>query len=71
MKKMQRGRPTTPLILSDEQREILQRWVRRPSSAQALAMRSRIVLACASGQSNTQVAREKAPREGSPCSSRS
>ncbi len=53
---MQRGRPAKPLVLSDEQRETLQRWVRRHNSAQALALRARIVLACGSGQSNTAVA---------------
>ena len=34
----------------------LERWARRPKTAQALASRSRIVLACASGASSTQVA---------------
>jgi transposase len=42
--------------LSDAERETLQRWVRRHSSAQALALRSRIVLACAEGLTNQQVA---------------
>jgi len=44
-----RGRPTVPIILSTEERETLQRWARRHSSAQALALRCRIVLACAEG----------------------
>ena len=44
-----RGRPTVPIILSAEERETLQRWARRHSSAQALALRCRIVLACAEG----------------------
>lgn len=44
-----RGRPTVPIILSTEERETLQRWARRHSSAQALALRCRIVLACADG----------------------
>ncbi len=34
------------------------RWARRASSAQALASRCRIVLACADGLSNVEVARE-------------
>ena len=42
--------------LSDEERVALQRWARRPKTGQALALRSRIVLACAEGASNTQVA---------------
>src|SRR5882757_11576414 len=46
------------VVLSDEEREQLQAWVRRPKSAQALALRSRIVLACESDSSNTQIARE-------------
>jgi transposase len=42
--------------LSDSERETLQRWTRRHSSAQALALRSRIVLACADGKTNGEVA---------------
>ena len=38
--------------------DTLQRWARRRNSAQALALRSRIVLACANGKSNTAVAEE-------------
>jgi transposase len=52
----QRGRPTPSIELSDTERETLQRWVRRHTSAQALAQRSRIVLACADGLTNQQVA---------------
>jgi transposase len=51
-----RGRPTPVVELSDAERETLQRWVRRHSSGQALALRSRIVLACAEGHSNAEVA---------------
>src|SRR5919112_5401633 len=50
------GRPKAVLELTAEEREQLQRWARRATSAQALAMRSRIVLACAQGRSNTAVA---------------
>ncbi|QTI90468.1 helix-turn-helix domain-containing protein [Streptomyces sp. AgN23] len=35
------------MLLSDEERAVLQRWSRRATSAQALALRARIVLACA------------------------
>ena len=52
----QRGRPTPSIELSDPERETLRRWVRRHTSAQALALRSRIVLACAEGHTNQQVA---------------
>jgi transposase len=43
--------------LSDEERAALERWARRPSSAQALALRSRIVLGAAEGRSNTEIAK--------------
>jgi transposase len=49
------GRPTAEVVLSDEERETLLRWSRRATSAQALALRCRIVLACADGLSNVQV----------------
>jgi transposase len=52
----QRGRPTPAIELSDTERDTLRRWVRRHSSAQALAQRSRIVLACAEGATNAEVA---------------
>jgi transposase/DNA-binding CsgD family transcriptional regulator len=42
-----RGRPTVEITLSAEERSTLQRWARRHSSSQALALRCRIVLACA------------------------
>src|SRR3569833_2253410 len=47
-----------PLVLSDEERETLLRWSRRRTTAQALALRSRIVLRCADGGSNSEVADE-------------
>jgi transposase len=50
------GRPKAVLVLTDEERAQLQRWARRRKSAQALAARSRLVLACAQGLSNEQVA---------------
>ena len=54
----QRGRPTAQIVLSDEEREVLERWARRPKSAQALALRCRIVLAAAEGRTNQQIATE-------------
>jgi len=45
-----------PLRLTDEERATLERWARRPKSAQALALRCRVVLACAEGGHNTDVA---------------
>ena len=50
------GRPKAVLELTGEERGQLQRWARRRSSAQALALRSRIVLGCAAGLDNKQVA---------------
>jgi transposase/transcriptional regulator with XRE-family HTH domain len=50
------GRPKVPLALTSDEREQLTRWSRRRSSSQALALRSRIVLGCASGLSNKDVA---------------
>jgi transposase len=42
--------------LTDDERERLVRWSRRAKSAQSLALRSKIVLACADGLDNKQVA---------------
>jgi transposase len=44
------------VVLSDEEREVLERWARRPTSAQALALRCRIVLAAAEGETSRKVA---------------
>src|SRR5438270_760284 len=52
---MPSGRPLRELALSDDERVKLEQWARRPKSAQRLALRSRIVLACASGLSNALV----------------
>ena len=45
-----RHAPRVEVVLSDEEREVLERWARRPKSAQALALRCRIVLAAAEGE---------------------
>ena len=50
------GRAQGLLVLSDDERVVLTRWTRRQKSSQALAMRARIVLACADGTPNTHVA---------------
>jgi transposase len=44
------------VVLSDVEREQLEAWTRRRKSAQALALRSRIVLAAAEGLKNTEIA---------------
>ena len=46
-----------PLELTDDERSTMERWARRPTSAQALALRCRVVLACATGESNTAVSK--------------
>src|SRR5215212_7833053 len=52
----ERGRPKAPLVLTEEERQTPERWARRRTSAQALALRARIVLACAEGATNVAVA---------------
>ena len=47
---MRLGRPVPTLTLTDEEREMLEGWTRRPKTAQALALRARIVLECAKGR---------------------
>jgi transposase len=50
------GRPKTELTLTEDERAQLVGWSRRAKSSQALALRSRIVLACADGADNKSVA---------------
>jgi transposase len=50
------GRPLAELVLSDDERSALEGWVRRRSTPQAWALRCRIILACAAGASNQEVA---------------
>jgi transposase len=47
-----------PVALSAAERAQLESWTRRRTSAQALALRSRIVLLAADGRNNSQIARE-------------
>jgi len=53
---MRTGRPKANLILTPVERQTLQSWVARRTTAQALALRARIVLACADGGFDTDVA---------------
>jgi len=53
---MPRGRPLKELTLTAGERTTLTRWTRRPTTAQALALRARLVLAAAEGGSNRDVA---------------
>lgn len=50
------GRPVAPIELSDEERTKLEELARRRKTGQAMALRSRIVLACADGMTNGEVA---------------
>jgi transposase len=55
---MRKGRPLAPLSISSEDRTQLVAWSKRPKTAQALAMRSRIVLLAGDGLSNSAIARQ-------------
>lgn len=50
------GRPPTPIVLSDAEREALEGFVRRRKTSRALAQRAAIVLACAEGRTAKEVA---------------
>jgi transposase len=52
----ERERPKAPLVLTDDEQQTLKRWARRRTTAHALALRARIVLACAEGTTNKAVA---------------
>ena len=47
-----------PVVLTGEERQVLEGWARRRKTAQALALRSRIILACADGAPISEVAAE-------------
>jgi transposase len=51
-----RGRPTTAITVSAEDRTTLERWCRRRKTNAGLARRSRIVLLAADGLSNREIA---------------
>jgi transposase len=46
------------MILTDEQRQTLEAWVRAPNTPQGIALRARIVLAAASGTGSHGIARD-------------
>jgi len=54
------GRPLAALTLTDDERSELRGWARRPTTAQAHALRARIILACVDGRSNGEVAEDLA-----------
>lgn len=51
-----RGRPLTPIAVSDEDHEVLVRLAKRPTAPHSIATRARIVLLSSEGLSNTEVA---------------
>src|ERR1051326_2092564 len=53
---MKPGRPKTPLTLTAEQREQLEQWTRRRTTARALAQRAEIVLLSSTGRNDIEIA---------------
>lgn len=64
---MQRRRHHKPLLLTDDERRTLEQWARRPTTAQRVARRSQIVLACADGLPNRAVAAQLAVSSNCVC----
>jgi transposase len=62
-----RGRRLVPIELSEEEREALERWLRRRKTAHQLATRARVVLLSAEGHSNREVARRIGVHETTVC----
>ncbi len=62
-----RGRRLLSLELSVDEHETLERFVRRRKTAQQLATRSRVVLLCAQGHSNREVAAKAGVHETTVC----
>ena len=55
---MPAGRPLTPITLTIDERGKLTTWSRRPTTAQRIAIRAKIILAAADGRSNIAIATE-------------
>ena len=53
---MPKGRPVVVVTVTAEQRLELESWSRRPKTAQALALRSRIILLAVEGWNNKSIA---------------
>src|SRR4026209_781015 len=53
-----RGRPTVRVIISPSERTTLEQWARRPTTAQGLAQRARIILEWGAGHSTAAMAHE-------------
>src|SRR5438034_5169135 len=64
---MPRKRHHKPIVLTDDERRTCEQWTRRPTTAQRLALRSRMVLACAEGFTNRAVAKRLRVSSNSVC----
>jgi DNA-binding CsgD family transcriptional regulator len=53
---VKRGRPLENLVLTGDEREILELWARQPQNVQALALRCRDLLEYAKGGTNIEMA---------------
>ncbi len=53
---MRLGRAVLGFVLSRSERTTLEQYARRPTTAQGLALRARIVLRCATGATHTAIA---------------
>jgi len=61
------GQKLVPFTLEEAEREALERWVRRRKTAQQVALRARIVLRCAEGLANREVAKQLGVHEATVC----
>ena len=52
----------TPIVLEEEDRDQLERWVRSPTTSQRLAFRARVILAAAAGEGSTGIAEREGVR---------
>lgn len=64
---MRTGRPKAPLVLTEQERQVLDSYAHRSRTAPVLARRARVVLECASGLDNKTVARKLRVREQTVC----
>jgi transposase len=61
---MRLGRPLTPIVLTADERSTLEGWARRRTTAQAVALRARIVLQAAAGATNTGIGERERVTKG-------
>ena len=62
-----RGRRLLPLVLNEAEREVLERFVRRRKTAQLLSLRAQMILRCAEGLANREVAQQLRVHEATVC----